>query len=146
MVKLSRQGCRVPSSALRQPATTTKSPLATKRTTTSTYIINCVSIKVIVWVTFFTVALVRTFHITSHLTDGSSEVLSLKSVFLIRVLLSGSDSFSWVRIRISKKSGSWSMKKRPQNWERKKFYIIFSTLNTLLFWSGSSITSSKSIM
>ena len=129
MVKLSRQGCRVPSSALRQPATTTKSPLATKRTTTSTYIINCVSIKVIVWVTFFTVALVRTFHIKYLAFD---RWFFRGTVPLISV--SESDPGPFVRIRIGlfflsadpdrQKIRILIHEKRPQNWEKNFLYHI----------------------
>ena len=57
-------------------------------------------------------------------------------------LLSGSNIFSWVRIRIGRnsgsdleKSGSGSMKKPPKtvSTSRQVLYFIFSTLHTVLF-------------
>ena len=56
---------------------------------------------------------------------------------------SGSDCFPWVRIRIGQKIRIWpgkskSMKKRPitvSTRGRTNVYIIFSTLNTILFVS-----------
>ena len=52
---------------------------------------------------------------------------------ILQFFSSVSDPGPFVRIRIGKKSGSGSMKKRPKIFSKSKFFL-YLTLNTVFFW------------